>query len=288
MAPPCFGDLGKDARDLFSKGFHNGLVKLDVKTVADNKVEFKLSGTHTQSSSKSDGSLEAKMKFKEQGLSITETWDTKNQLGAKVELEDKLLKGFKLTLDSKFDVADYKRSATMKTNYKNDFVNFNTSHGLKLAAPVITASTVFGCPHEKYEAFLLGGELKFDTGKRALLNSHLVLGYSQEQLKVHAHVKDLSQFNGTIYHKVRPDTELGVDIEWTKGIAACNYALAVKHKVDKHSYGSIVVDNTSLVKLACTNTVRPGVKLTLSSGIVGNALSGGDHKVGLGLDVDLS
>ena len=31
MAPPTYGDLGKSARDVFGKGFHFGLVKLDVK-----------------------------------------------------------------------------------------------------------------------------------------------------------------------------------------------------------------------------------------------------------------
>ena len=35
MAPPTYGDLGKSARDVFGKGFHFGLVKLDVKVRED-------------------------------------------------------------------------------------------------------------------------------------------------------------------------------------------------------------------------------------------------------------
>ena len=31
MAPPTYSDLGKSARDVFGKGFHFGLLKLDVK-----------------------------------------------------------------------------------------------------------------------------------------------------------------------------------------------------------------------------------------------------------------
>ena len=31
MSPPSYADLGKSARDVFGKGFHFGLVKLDVK-----------------------------------------------------------------------------------------------------------------------------------------------------------------------------------------------------------------------------------------------------------------
>lgn len=30
MAPPKFGDLGKQANDVFSKGYHFGLLKLEV------------------------------------------------------------------------------------------------------------------------------------------------------------------------------------------------------------------------------------------------------------------
>ena len=32
MAPPTYGDLGKSSRDVFGKGYHFSLVKLDVKT----------------------------------------------------------------------------------------------------------------------------------------------------------------------------------------------------------------------------------------------------------------
>ena len=30
MAPPKYGDLGKQANDVFSKGYHFGLLKLEV------------------------------------------------------------------------------------------------------------------------------------------------------------------------------------------------------------------------------------------------------------------
>ena len=32
MAPPTYGDLGKSSRDVFGKGYHFSLIKLDVKT----------------------------------------------------------------------------------------------------------------------------------------------------------------------------------------------------------------------------------------------------------------
>ena len=47
MAPPTYGDLGKASRDVFGKGYHFSLVKLDVKTktasgklIAPNGIDY--------------------------------------------------------------------------------------------------------------------------------------------------------------------------------------------------------------------------------------------------------
>ena len=45
MAPPSYADIGKQSRDVFGKGYHFGLVKLDVKTKTTSGVEFNAGGT---------------------------------------------------------------------------------------------------------------------------------------------------------------------------------------------------------------------------------------------------
>ena len=45
MAPPSYADIGKQARDVFGKGYHFGIVKLDVKTKTTSGVEFNAGGT---------------------------------------------------------------------------------------------------------------------------------------------------------------------------------------------------------------------------------------------------
>lgn len=40
MAPPYYADLGKKANDVFAKGYHFGVFKLDLKTKSDAGVEF--------------------------------------------------------------------------------------------------------------------------------------------------------------------------------------------------------------------------------------------------------
>ena len=40
MAPATYGDLGKSSRDVFGKGYHFSLLKLEVKTKTASGVEF--------------------------------------------------------------------------------------------------------------------------------------------------------------------------------------------------------------------------------------------------------
>lgn len=52
MAPPHYADLGKKANDVFNKGYHFGLIKLDLKTKSDSGVEFSSGITSNQESGK--------------------------------------------------------------------------------------------------------------------------------------------------------------------------------------------------------------------------------------------
>lgn len=102
MSPPTYGDLGKNARDVFGKGFHFGLLKLDVRTKTDSGVEFASGGFSNQDTGKVFGTLETKYKMKEYGLTFVEKWNTDNTLGADLTVNDKLLKGLTVGYSSTF------------------------------------------------------------------------------------------------------------------------------------------------------------------------------------------
>ena len=52
MAPPTYTDLGKSARDVFGKGFHFGLIKLDIKSKTNSDVELNSGGLSNLDSGK--------------------------------------------------------------------------------------------------------------------------------------------------------------------------------------------------------------------------------------------
>ena len=90
MSPPTYGDLGKSCRDVFGKGYHFGVLKLDVKTKTPAGVEFNTSGTSNQDSGKVSGNLETKYRFKERGITFTEKWNTDNNISVVVDVQDQV------------------------------------------------------------------------------------------------------------------------------------------------------------------------------------------------------
>ncbi|XP_074038064.1 voltage-dependent anion-selective channel-like [Leptinotarsa decemlineata] len=77
MSPPPYSDFGKRAKDVFNKGCHYGLIKLDCKTKDCGGVEVNTVGTSNQESGKVSGSSETKYKIKD--LTFTEKWNTDTQ-----------------------------------------------------------------------------------------------------------------------------------------------------------------------------------------------------------------
>ena len=80
-------------------------MKLDVKTKTANDIDFNFTGEHNTDIQKSLGTLEAKFKSSQHGLSFVEKWNTDNILKAEVTVEDQLLKGLKLTFDTSYSPA---------------------------------------------------------------------------------------------------------------------------------------------------------------------------------------
>uniref|UniRef100_A0A8C5KF78 Non-selective voltage-gated ion channel VDAC1 n=1 Tax=Jaculus jaculus TaxID=51337 RepID=A0A8C5KF78_JACJA len=87
--PPTYADLGKSSRDVFTKGYGFGLIKLDLKTKSENGLEFTSSGSANTETTKVDVSLETKHRW-------TEYTD---MLGTEITVEGQLAHGLKLTSD---------------------------------------------------------------------------------------------------------------------------------------------------------------------------------------------
>lgn len=279
--PPAYSDLGKSAKDIFSKGFGYGIMKLDVKTKSQSGVEFTTSGSNNTDTGRSGGHLETKYKMKDLGLTFNQKWNTDNTLTTEITLEDQLANGLKLGLDTSFVPNTGKKSAKLKTSYKRDFVNVGCDLDFDMAGPTVHTAAVLG-----FEGWLAGYQMAFDTAKSKLIKNNFALGYKAGDFQLHTSVNDGTEFGGSIYQKVNSNLETAVNLAWTAGSNNTRFGLGAKYQLDKDASLSAKVNNACLVGVGYTQTLRPGVKLTLSALIDGKNVNAGGHKIGLGFELE--
>ncbi|KAF4790904.1 Voltage-dependent anion-selective channel protein 1 [Turdus rufiventris] len=279
--PPAYADLGKSARDIFTKGYGFGLIKLDLKTRSENGLEFTSSGSANSETSKVSGSLETKYKWVEYGLMFTEKWNTDNTLGTEISLEDQLARGLKLTFDSTFSPNTGKKSAKIKSGYKREHINIGCDMDFDIAGPSIRGALVLG-----YEGWLAGYQMTFETAKSRVTQSNFAVGYKTDEFQLHTNVNDGTEFGGSIYQKVNDKLETAVNLAWTAGNSNTRFGIAAKYQIDPDASFSAKVNNSSLIGLGYTQTLKPGIKLTLSALLDGKNVNAGGHKLGLGLEFE--
>lgn len=275
--PPSYSDLGKGAKDLINKGYNYGSAKLELKTKTANGIAVTAGGSSNLASGKIAGNLETKWACKENGLNVTKKWNTDNIVSSEVSVEDKLVKGLKLTLDSTFAVATGSKTGAVKAVFKKDYVNIAVDANLA-KAPVVNGSAVVG-----YQGVLLGYQMSFDVGSSKLAKSNFALGYSAGNMTVHSAVNNGSEFGGSLHQKHSDKLETAVNVSYASG-AAPAFAVAAKMNVDKDLSLQAKVNNAGQLGVAYSQVVKPGLKLTLSSMTDLKNFSAGGHQLGLGLE----
>jgi len=281
MSPPSYSDTGKSAKNVFGKGYHENLIKLDLITTAANGVEFTAGGTSNIASGKVDGSFETKYEFKEQGLKFTEKWDTSNQLSIAADWKDKIINGFKISMDTSFYPQTGAKSGKVKAEYKHDLVTVNSDVDINLGGPLVNASAVVG-----HKGWLAGYQVAVDTGKSKLTKNNFCLGYSTGDFVLHTNVNDGQVFGGSVYQKVNPNLETAVNLGWTANKNETSFGIGAKYVLDKNASLRAKVNNSSQIGLGYQQKLRDGVTLTLSTLIDGKNVQQGGHKLGLALELE--
>lgn len=281
MAPPCFADLGKQARDVFSKNYNIGVMKLECKTKTSTGVNFTVSGTSNNDTGRVNASLETKYLFKDYGFTIKEKWNTDNILVTELSLEDQFVKGLKLNLDTTFAPQTGKKCGTFKSAFKNDHVHLNGDVDIDTAAPQFHGAGVIS-----YQNWLAGAKLSHDFGKNQLTKTNVGVGYTVGDFIFHSSVTDGQEFGGCMYQKVNDKLESGMTLTWIAGTNETKFGLGCVYKLDDDTSIRAKVNNSSQIGLSFTHRLRKGIQLTLSALIDGKSFNQGGHKIGLGLELE--
>lgn len=280
MAPQKFADLGKEARDLINKNFHFGAVKLEVNTVSDSGVKFKTEGSHNTDSGDVAATLETKFNVAPYGVAVTKKWHTDNVVSSTIGIENKLIDGLKVDLDSSYAVVSGKTAMKLKSDYTYGDLLRATLDVDVSAAPTAHLSGVVA-----YQGLHAGYQTSYDSAASKLLSNNFGLAYKKGDLIVNAGLVNGTKYTGSIHHQVNADLCAAAAVEYTAD-AGTAVTLCGNYAYDAHSSMKARIDNNLRLGISCVQKLRPGVSLTGSALINAKSLDQGGHKMGLMINFD--
>ena len=97
---------------------------------------------------------------------------------------------------------------------------------------------------------------------------------------------DGQEFGGSLFQKVNPNLETGVQLAWTAGSNATRFGLGCKYQLDSDISVRFKINNASQLGLGYQQKLREGVTVTLSTLIDVKNFNQGGHKLGLALELE--
>jgi len=280
MAPQKFADLGKEARDLINKNFHFGAVKLEVNTASDSGVKFKTEGSHNTDTGDVAATLETKFNVAPYGVAVTKKWHTDNVVSITVGIQDKLIDGLKVDLDSSYAVGSGKTAMKLKTDYAHGDLLRATLDVDVAAAPTAHLSGVVA-----YQGLHAGYQTSYDSAASKLLTNNFGLAYKKGDLIVNAGLVNGTKYTGSIHHQVNADLCAAAAVEYTAD-GGTAVTLCGNYAIDGHSSMKAKIDNNLRLGLSYVQKLRPGVSATACALINAKSLDQGGHKMGLMINFD--
>lgn len=286
--PPSFADLGKATRNLLSKGYDYGAVKLEAKSRTSTGLEITTGGNSHLGTGKISGGLELKLPVDTNAtlgtvpFTLKGKWTTDNAFHTELSIEDQIVKGLKFAVETAYAIPNAKKTGKIKAAYKRHHVNSNIDVNFNFAGPTVDGAIVLG-----YRGFLAGYHLAYDTASPKLTKSNFGFGYAAQDFQFTSIVANGTDFQGSISHKVNSALETAVSFAWNKDSpTAPSFIIGAKYNIEKDTSISAKINQASALGLSFSQVLRPGVKLTLSSLIDVKNFDAGGHLVGLSLNFD--
>ena len=94
-----------------------------------------------------------------------------------------------------------------------------------------------------------------------MAQSNSTFGYKTDEFLLHNNQNDRSEFGDSICQKL----ETAVNFSWAAANSNTRFEIAARYQVDPDAVLSAKVNNSSLIVLVFSQTLKPGIKLTLSA-----------------------
>lgn len=175
------------------------------------------------------------------------------------------------------------KNAKVGVEYKRDYLFSNAALDV-FKGPTASADFAVGA-----EGFVAGAEVSYNVQEGKVSRYASALGYSTMDYSVALHgLNNLTAFSASYFHRVSPDIEAGARAVWDKKNVGGNVALEVggKYAFDKVTFAKAKINNAGILGLGLTQSVRPGVKVTLGGSFDTAKLNDNAHKLGFSLALE--
>jgi len=277
MSIPAFSDIAKPSNDLINKDFyHAAAAALEVKLKTPDGVNFTAKGTSSHDGPISS-SLEAK-KGVQNGISITQSWNTANVLNTKVELADTFAQNVKVEVLNNFSPASGNKGQKLNLYFKQQqfhtraFFDYQPSGKITGLADVVVG----------HEGFLVGAEAGYDVQKAALTKWSAAAGYSTPAyIAAVTATNSFDIFAASYYHKVNKSVEAGAKATYNaKTGTAVGIELASKYRIDPLSFAKAKINDRGIASLAYNTKINSGLTFGIGGSFDTQKFNEAGHKFG--------
>ncbi|KAI2801717.1 Voltage-dependent anion-selective channel protein 2 [Blomia tropicalis] len=268
ICPPKYADLGKPVKELFKKNFNYGNIKFNLKSKSSFGSQLNIEGTSEVESGKANGFAEFKNNFTENDMSIATKWVSDNSIETEIALANRLHRGTKFALITKFDPKGGKFGGACQVEYKNDFVFSN----LNLEA----------------SGWIAGTQFLFDPSSRKVEKPCFTVGYEASGYSVFTVLTEKNELLASLYQKGGGDSESGIMVQVPYGAnhqASFEYAMGAS--LDSSTKMQIKVNTKCQMGVALIKSFGSGISLSASGNLDGKNIKQGAHKIGLGLEMEI-
>ena len=112
-------------------------------------------------------------------------------------IQDKLMSGLSLTLDSYYNPDTGSKKGRLKTELKTASALLTLDTDLNLGGPIINTAAVMD-----HKGWLGGVQMVYDSSKSKLVKNNFSLGYSTGDFVLHSNINDGAIFGASMYQKV--------------------------------------------------------------------------------------
>ncbi|KAJ6222256.1 hypothetical protein RDWZM_000801 [Blomia tropicalis] len=217
-------------------------------------------------------------------MSIATKWVSDNSIETEIALANRLHRGTKFALITKFDPKGGKFGGACQVEYKNDFVFSNIEFGVDgNNQPKLNPSFVF-----RASGWIAGTQFLFDPSSRKVEKPCFTVGYEASGYSVFTVLTEKNELLASLYQKGGGDSESGIMVQVPYGAnhqASFEYAMGAS--LDSSTKMQIKVNTKCQMGVALIKSFGSGISLSASGNLDGKNIKQGAHKIGLGLEMEI-